>query len=51
VQAIPAKTLKEVAEIWERAAAPKDSKSCGYVIMKKPTLPHVSPHSTIPMKD
>ena len=25
--------------------------SCGYVIMKKPTPPHVSPHSTIPLTD
>jgi hypothetical protein len=24
---------------------------CGYMILKKPTPPHVSPHSTIPMKD
>jgi hypothetical protein len=25
--------------------------SCGYMILKKPTSPHVSPHSTIPMTD
>jgi hypothetical protein len=25
--------------------------SCGYAIMKKATPPHVSPHSTLPMKD
>ena len=36
VQAIPAKTLKEVAEIWERAAAPKDSNVIPFT-RKEPT--------------